>query len=520
LGIQRELEKKWKTPYFNQKLTSIKFNGVGLRGVKNSTINFNYPITAIAGANGIGKTTILQLIACLYHNDNKTYKPYRFSKSKNAKSYYTFKDFFIHFRGEDKSEGAEIEYSYEVPHKKKSQTKTHTLKKGKQWNNFNRRPVRTTNFYGVSRVIPANEFAMIKNTFGSSSASFNTTSLSNESTEMIKKVLLKPLISVEVNSSSKVVNFDLNKINLSSGLSYSNFNMGAGEEVIISLISRMSSLPHHSLVLIEELELGLHPKAQKLLMEILFQIVLDKRLQLIFTTHSPFLFDAIPTQGRILLRKPTDKLEVIYKPSSSLAFSELTGEIPKELTVYVEDKVAKLLLETLLSSSIRRKIYILDVGSKENLVRMIGSHYHNNTLGKAIAIADGDLTEKELRGWYKNHILKSYQGELFDEEIFQQKSQELFCKFAGDNAPEKFMLEKLQENEAYARYVDDSDEFVSFLAHEISLSDHHGLFRVIGEKIGLGEENSRMRVVDGVVRFYFDEFRGVVEFLERGLNDN
>jgi len=79
-------------------------------------------------------------------------------------------------------------------------------------------------------------------------------------------------------------------------------------------------------------------------------------------------------------------------------------------------------------------------------------------------------------------------------------------------------LEKLQEeNEAYARYVDDSDEFVSFLAHEISLSDHHGLFRVIGEKIGLGEEITRMRVVDGVVRFYFDAFRGVVEFLEGSL---
>jgi len=26
-----------------------------------------------------------------------------------------------------------------------------------------------------------------------------------------------------------------------------------------------------------------------------------------------------------------------------------------------------------------------------------------------------------------------------------------------------------------------------------------------------------MRVVDGVVRFYLDEFRGVVEFLERSL---
>jgi len=60
--------------------------------------------------------------------------------------------------------------------------------------------------------------------------------------------------------------------------------------------------------------------------------------------------------------------------------------------------------------------------------------------------------------------------------------------------------------------------FVSFLAHEISLNDHHGLFRVIGEKIGLGEEISRMRVVDGVVRFYFDEFDKILEFIERHIN--
>jgi len=67
LGIRETLAKKWQTPYFQQKLKSIEFNEVGLRGVKNTSIDFDYPITAIAGANGIGKTTILQLIACLYH---------------------------------------------------------------------------------------------------------------------------------------------------------------------------------------------------------------------------------------------------------------------------------------------------------------------------------------------------------------------------------------------------------------------------------------------------------------------
>ena len=35
MGIREELAKKWKTPYFSQKLKSIKFNDVGLRGIKN-----------------------------------------------------------------------------------------------------------------------------------------------------------------------------------------------------------------------------------------------------------------------------------------------------------------------------------------------------------------------------------------------------------------------------------------------------------------------------------------------------
>ena len=499
MGAREELAKKWQTPYFSQKLLNIKFNEVGLRGVKDTTIEFNYPITAIAGANGIGKTTILQLIACLYHNDDTSHKPYRFSNSKKAKPYYTFGEFFVPFRGEKSGEGASVEYSYETGGKKRNLKKSHTLVKKKQWNAYNRRPKRTTDFYGVSRVIPANEFATFRNTFTSSAIAFQKGSLSAESTEMIKNILNKPLSSVDVNSSDKIVNFKLNSINLESGLSYSNFNMGAGEEVIISIISRMAELPDYSIVLIEELELGLHPKAQKLLIEKLFLIVLKKKLQLIFTTHSPFLFDAVPPEGRILLRKPSDKLEVIYKPSSSLAFSELTGETPKELTVYVEDKVAKLMLETLLDSATRKRVYIVDVGSRENVVRMVGAHYRNQKLGKAVGVPDGDLTEALLEKYYKKYVLK--EGELFDE-VFEENRKKMFINLPGDNAPEKYMLERLKESEDFARYVDDSDEFVAFIANEISLSDHHGLFRV----------------VEGLFEFFGGEFDIIIEFVKEGLS--
>jgi hypothetical protein len=333
---------------------------------------------------------------------------------------------------------------------------------------------------------------------------------------MIKNILNKPLSSVDVNSSDKILNFKLNSINLENGLSYSSFNMGAGEEVIISIISRMAELPEQSIVLIEELELGLHPKAQKLLMEKLFHIVLKKKLQLIFTTHSPFLFDAVPPQGRILLRKPSSKLEVIYEPSSSLAFSELTGETVKELTVYVEDKVAKLMLETLLDSTTRKRIHIADVGSRENVVRMVGAHYRNQELGKAVGIPDGDLTEKLLIKYYNKYVLK--EGENF-QDTFEENRKKMFMNLPGDNAPEKYMLEKLKENEAFARHVDDSDAFVSFIVNEISLSDHHGLFRVIGDEVGLGEDSVLRDVVKGLVLFFGGEFEGIMKFLNKGLTN-
>ena len=93
----------------------------------------------------------------------------------------------------------------------------------------------------------------------------------------------------------------------------------------------------------------------------------------------------------------------------------------------------------------------------------------------------------------------------------------MFFKFAGDNAPEKYMLERLKESEDFARYVDDSDEFVSFIDCEISLSDHHGLFRVVGKFVGLSEEIVMFRVVEGVGLFFGGEFEGIREFINRKI---
>jgi ABC-type multidrug transport system ATPase subunit len=56
-------------------LRGIKLTKGNLRGLNSLEIRFNFPITAIAGRNGAGKSTILALSCCAYHNHKSGYKP-------------------------------------------------------------------------------------------------------------------------------------------------------------------------------------------------------------------------------------------------------------------------------------------------------------------------------------------------------------------------------------------------------------------------------------------------------------
>lgn len=518
MDIKKELSKKWTTDYFKNKLKKITFKENGLRGVKNISINFNYPITVIAGTNGIGKTTILQTLACLYHNveerkkvqTQKPYKPYRFSTSKNQKAYYTFSDFFI--QKENNKEKCEIEYEFDILNLKKT---SHTLKKISKWNNYDRRPDRYVDYYGVSRVIPSVEFHIFKNTFTKTNSNFIFQDFSSNHVGDVKNILSKPLNSIKSTHLESMPNFKLNQIILDDGTTYDNFNMGAGEEVIISLISRINEIPEHSLVLIEELELGLHPKAQKLLLDKLFHIVHNRKIQLIFTTHSPFLFKAMPKESRLLLKKSDSELEIIYGATDFITFNELLGQTKKELYIYVEDEIAKSIISKLFNSDINNRILIVPVGSKENVIRMLGAHKRNSHLGRAILIPDGDITESEISKWYKYYAL--LEGEIFDN-IFQTEKNTFIRRLPGDSAPEKFILEKIKNCDKFITDIDNAKSFSNYIKNEINLDDHHNLFYDISKQIGQEEESVKHQIINYLVQNYSNDFDEIKSFIINTLN--
>ena len=99
------------------------------------------------------------------------------------------------------------------------------------------------------------------------------------------------------------------------GAEYSELHMAAGERAILRLSREIAQLDG-ALVLIDEVEAGLHPWVQQLLMLQLQQLSLRNDLQVIVTTRSPVVLDAVPSHGRIFLD--------VVPPQSRVA----TGEIP------------------------------------------------------------------------------------------------------------------------------------------------------------------------------------------------
>lgn len=61
----RRLENKWRTGSgWPKRLEWIEIDG--LRGCVNTRVEFRFPIMAIVGENGVGKSTVLQCAAAVY----------------------------------------------------------------------------------------------------------------------------------------------------------------------------------------------------------------------------------------------------------------------------------------------------------------------------------------------------------------------------------------------------------------------------------------------------------------------
>ena len=135
---------------------------------------------------------------------------------------------------------------------------------------------------------------------------------------------------------------------------FSENNFSRGERAIICLINKMANLPKHSLVLIDESEMSLHPKAQKRLLIYLQIFAAERQLQIILSTQSASIIKIFKPEKILFLEKENDQDGVLVcrrnvYPAAILGEMAFADEILPEMVLLVEDAEAAMLLEEIVS---------------------------------------------------------------------------------------------------------------------------------------------------------------------------
>jgi len=377
----KELLKKVQEKNYGKYLLKISIEKA--RAFKEKSITFDFPVTAIVGVNGGGKTTVLGAAACAY----KTVKPSLFF----AKS------------GRFDSSMQNWKFEYELIEKEikpldsiRRIAKFARYKWSREWKveGYKERVVAV---FGVSRTVPANERPELKK------CASNSFDVAPESIDEISSGVAKAVASIldkDISAFSFLRVDTRGRVTLlagqtSAGDLYSEFHFGAGESSIIRMAIKLETIPENSLVLIEEIENGLHPVATVRMVEYLIDLATRRRIQVIFTTHSNDALKPLPDQAIWAAANGS-----LYQGKLDIgSLRAISGQIDSQLVVFVEDKFAQAWVTGILRSLPGVAMYAVSIhpmGGDGTAVTVHGNRKLDPSRSQpSVCLIDGDSQQND-----------------------------------------------------------------------------------------------------------------------------
>lgn len=131
---------------------------------------------------------------------------------------------------------------------------------------------------------------------------------------------------------------------------FSERNFSLGELCVLKLLLALENIQNDSLVLIDELELATHPRAQTQLFSFLNRISHEKNLTIIFSTHSVSLIKSTHRKQVLFLESSNEKVICTRGcyPTYTLGHISAGEEVAPDCIVYVEDDSGKKCLNAML----------------------------------------------------------------------------------------------------------------------------------------------------------------------------
>lgn len=426
------VEKADRYPRF---FNTIRFEQ--FRHINNVTLNFVNPITVISGSNCSGKTTTLMAIACSHYHFmrrnvvNGTWERTRWGDLMRFTRhdvqlfdwtyYVSYRDGLFHSpekRGQHKITG-----KWNGVAKKEGQIGTPST-------GTNGRKVYLID---VNRIIPGRH---LSRTNYMKARRLLTT-------EIVNKRLVNAYVSYVFENNYQVKNFfsaaDSQLYAFTGSNRYTSFNTASGEDVIVSMISDIVNAEENSLILIDEIEMGLHPKLQRRLMDVFFRISRIQKKQFIITTHSYAILDSVLPESRIYIDNNNGNFRVIENIPTKEVLTRMDSERFPVLSVYVEDDVSKrIVMEAVkelnnANPGLARLLTVVEVGAAD---KTYGYFLNRRTVGpvdhferRAVCVLDGDMRNKT------NH----------DGSLKYPADPDLFFHY-GNEAPEVMLVTKYLVN--------------------------------------------------------------------------
>ncbi|TAE83231.1 MAG: hypothetical protein EAY81_08585 [Bacteroidetes bacterium] len=388
-----DISKEKDYPIF---LKNIKFEE--FRHIPFLDIEFRNPISVISGTNRSGKTTLLISIACSHVNFFRR-------NPKNGNLEPNTWSSIMKFTSHDKQKN---DWTYWITYKrgktidkpKRGQRKALTSK----WNGIGKREsqfdFRDVVFIDLDRVIPARFFTdKIYNE--AKKGTLESISMNNFKTieNYLSYVLEEDF---EIKNVAKIYDKDVFKYK--SKHEYSSFNSATGEDVLTRIIIDIVEAKKNSLILIDEVEMGLHPKIQRRLIDVIRNVSRNDNKQFIMTSHSPTILDSVCLNSRIFIEKNNiGNYKAIQNISVNAALTKMDSKSFPLIDLYCEDNEAKKIISKGIKNvskkyglnNFKELINIIPVGSADKAYKCfeadILSYNHKKIKTGCGCVLDGDM---------------------------------------------------------------------------------------------------------------------------------
>ena len=394
--IDRELSEVWdalRASRGQRDESLVEVRITNLRGIDHLRFPFEYPVSVLAGPNGSGKSTVLFACACAYRVPGR--RSGDFAPSRLFPNFVSRQEAVR----SDLPQQTELEFHY----LHRGDRRFMTWRRGRSWSrkgDGDSQPERQVYLRTLANLTSPSE---VRSILQLGRKQVRAEAISPELLIFAHRILPWRYHKLDLIRGQSSRDLLFAEIDDADETRYSEFHMSSGERTIVRISKDISRL-ENALVLIDEVDTGMHPYTQQQAMLELQRSALRQKLQIVVASHSPVVLDSVPPEGRIFLDRDRMTGKVRREPLYRDIFQKaLYGQSQDRLSILCEDEVAEGVIRGVLDVlnvelGLRHEDIVVgrNTGRDEfrSHVRMLGKF---GKLSDFVLVLDGDSHAEENR---------------------------------------------------------------------------------------------------------------------------